>query len=113
MQCPKIHGGVASLSPKKASVSGRVNYFEDQISDGKMSMQLVGFDTKLQQKLAESQEKKEAVAISNCEVKANRWGLHLEVMVEKKTQLERSTSSCDVSKHCASNKITLDQLQHL
>ena len=31
----------------------------------------------------------------------------------KKMELQRSTSSFDVSKHCASNKIILDQLQHL
>ena len=32
---------------------GRANYFDGQISDGKTNLRLVGFDTKLQQRLAE------------------------------------------------------------
>ena len=57
-KCAKIHGVVASLSPMKASSSGRSNYFDGQLSDGKTKLRLVGFDTRQQQKLAEFHEKK-------------------------------------------------------
>ena len=52
VKCAKVHGVVASFSPMKVSASKKCNYFEGQLSDGKKSMMLFGFDTKQQQKLA-------------------------------------------------------------
>ena len=68
----KIHALVASLSLMKTSGFVRGNHFDGQICDGKTNLKSVGFDTKLQLKLVEFHKKKEAVAISNCEMKASK-----------------------------------------
>lgn len=114
-KCAKIDGVVASLSPMKASVSGRSNYFEGQLSDGKNNMRLVGFDTKQQQKLALFHDKKEAVTLLNCEVKTSKRGPHLEVVVGRNTEMQKSPTKFNVSAMVCtqSNEITLDQLQEL
>ena len=110
-----VHSVVASLSPVKFSASGKCHYFEGRLSDGKSSMRLFGFDTKQQQKLALFHEKKEAVALSNCEVTPSNRGPDLEVLVGRSTEMQRSPTKFDVlTLVCTpSNEITLDQLQGL
>lgn len=99
----------------KGSVSGRSSYFEGQLSNGKTKMRLVGFDTKQQQKLALLHEKKEAVALSNCEVTPSKRGSHLKVIVGRSTEMQRSPTKSKVSAMVCtpSNEITPDQLQGL
>ena len=82
--------------PMQASSSGSTKFFSGEITDGKSNLRLVGFDTKQQQKLAEFQ-KKEPVALLNCEIKPSKWGSQLEVLMVCNT----------------SNEITLNQLQDL
>ena len=49
----KIHVVVASISPMKKSASGEQITLMGKFTDGKTNLRLVGFDTKLQQRLAE------------------------------------------------------------
>ena len=108
----KIQGVVASLSPMKQSASGRSHYFDGQLSDGKRNIWLVGFDSKQQQRLAEFQEKKEAVALCNCEVKRSKFGAQLEVLVGRETMVEKSPGKFPVVtlNTEASNNVTMNQL---
>ena len=111
----KIHGVVQSLSPMQASSSGNTKYFCGEITDGKSNLRLVGFDTKQQQKLAEFHQKKDPVALLNCEIKPSKWGSQLEVLMRKDTELQKSPKKFNVASLVCntSNEITLDQLQDL
>ena len=74
----KIHGVVNSLSPMKKSKN--FTYFDGEISDGKASLQIFGFDSGVRRrKLAEFEEGSSAVALSHCEVKRPRKGDQLEI----------------------------------
>ena len=70
-----IHGVVNSLSPMKKSKK----YFDGEISDGKASLRIFGFDSGVRRKLAEFEEGSSAVALSHCKVKQSRKGDQLEV----------------------------------
>ena len=52
-------------------------------------MRVFGFDSWVRRKLVEFEDSKKAVALTNCEVKARR-GEDLEVLVTKKTEVEKS-----------------------
>ena len=99
----------------KQSASGRSHYFDDQLSDGKRNIRLVGFDTKQQQRLAEFQEKKEVVALCNCDVKCSRFGKQLNVSVWRETKVEKSLGkfSVETLNAEASSNVTMDQLPAL
>ena len=93
----KIQGVVTSLSPIKSNKAGTTKYFEGEISDGKSCRRLVGFDAKLHSKLQEYHEKKEALALENCEIKQNRYGSELEVVVRSNSDLHLSPTKFDVA----------------
>lgn len=99
----------------KDSSSGSKRYFDGKLTDGKTSCRLVGFDTKQQQRLEEFREKKEAVALVNCEVRSSKWNPQLEVMVNRRTEVQKSPAEFDVATLAtsASSEIGLDQLQGL
>ncbi len=78
----KIHAVVNSLSPMKSKTC---SYFDGQITDGKATMRVFGFDSDVRRKLVEFEDSKNAVALTNCEVKRSRKGEELEVLVTKKT----------------------------
>lgn len=60
---------------------------------------------------AETQKKKELVALSNCEIKPSKWGSQLEVLMRKK--LQKSPKKFIVASLVChtSNEITFNQLQ--
>lgn len=66
------------LSPVKTNASGTTKYFEGELSDGKKNVRLVGFDTKVHQKLQGFYENQEAVVVGNCEIKESKYTLQLE-----------------------------------
>ena len=58
-------------------------------------MGLVGFDGKVHQKLSEFHKKNE-VAMSNCEVKLNKYSSDLEVVVQNGSELQQSPTKFDI-----------------
>ena len=86
----KVQGVVTSLSPIKNNNAGTTKYFEGEISDGKSCRRLVGFDAKLHSKLQEYHERKEALSLANGEIKQNRYGSELEVVVRSNSELHQS-----------------------
>jgi hypothetical protein len=58
----KVHGVIKSVSPMKKGASG-CSYFDGNLSDGESSLRIVGFDTKIQQKLQYFHSRKEPI---NC-----------------------------------------------
>lgn len=110
-----VHRIVASLSPMKDSTSGSIRYFDGELTDGKTSCRVVGFDKKQQERLEDLREKKEAVALVNCELKSSKWGPQLEVMMNRHTEVQKSPAAFDVANlvTTASSAIGLDQLQGL
>ena len=112
----KLHGMISSVSPMRRNSSGSTKYFDGALTDGKTKIRFVGFDGKQQQQLAEFQEKKEAVAIINCEVKPSKWGSELEVLMRKNTELLKSPTKFDIDVTIPQptddfEEITLDQLK--
>lgn len=91
-KCAKIHGVVTSVSPMKLSVSGKSRYFDGELSDGKRKVRVVGFDSKVREKLFDSLGKREPVVVSNCEVKSGKYSSDLEIFVKKSTELQKSTT---------------------
>ena len=76
--CASVKGVVKTLSPMKKSKS--CSYFDGEISDGKASMRLFGFDSGIRTKLLEYESKK-SISLVNCEVKQSRQGQQLEVII--------------------------------
>ena len=94
--------------------SGKTKYFEGELTDGVTSLRFVGFDAKQQKKLMEFQDKKQSVALVNCEVKPNKWSSELEVVMSNSTQVVTSPTKFDITmipttKH--HEEVSLDQLQ--
>ena len=98
----KIHAVVESLSPMKKSKT--CSYFDGQITDGKTTMRVFGFDAGVRRKLVEFEDTKKAVALTNCEVKRSRRGEDLEVLVTKKTEVEKSEKVFEVESVSAETK---------
>ena len=73
----KVYGVLNSLSPLKKSKG--CAYFDGQITDGKTTMRLFGFDSSVRRRLAELESESTPVALSYCEVKKSRKGEQLEV----------------------------------
>ena len=72
----KIHGVLNSVSPLKKSKG--CAYFDGQITDGKTTMRLFGFDSSVRRRLAEFPDST-PVALSHCQIKKSRKGEQLEV----------------------------------
>ena len=73
----KIHGVLNSLSPLKKSKG--CAYFDGQITDGKTSMRLFGFDSNVRRRLVQLESDNTPVALTHCEIKKSRQGEQLEV----------------------------------
>ena len=77
------------LTSPNAKVQGAVKtgggypYFDGEITDGKGTMRIYGFDSNVRRKLLEFEGNKHAVSMSKCEVKKNRSGEELEVIYYK------------------------------
>ena len=85
-----IHGVVSSLSPMKKSKTSSCSFFDGEVTDGKAEMRVFGFDSGVWRKLSEFERSKNTVAIKDCEVKCARKGEQLEIMVTKRTEVEKS-----------------------
>ena len=89
------------------------HYFDGRFTDGNKTLRVVGFDTKIQQKLADFETTKEPVALLNCEVKEGKWNSGLEVHMRKSTEVQKSpTKLCAeaITTSLSTGLITLDQL---
>ena len=109
----KVHGVLTSLSPMITSSSGKSKYFDGRLSDGSKEVRLVGFDGMVHQKLSEFHKKNEAVAMSNCEVKLNKYSSDLEVVVRNGSELQQSPTKFDIDQakfECHSQETTLADL---
>lgn len=91
----KIPPGVISrLSPMKQSDT--CSYFDGQITDGKSSMRLFGFDSTARRQLVDFNESKKPVSLSNCTVRRARKGNKLEILVSKDTGILKSEKKLNV-----------------
>ncbi len=90
----KIHGMLTSVSPMKRRTC---SFFDGEITDGKSCMRLFGFDGAdgVRRRLVELEEKKEAMVLTECEVKRLRQGNDLEIYAGKCTVVEKSEKSFD------------------
>lgn len=73
----KVRGVVSTISPMKKSKT--CSYFDGELTDGKATMRIFGFDGSVRRKLLE-EGSGSAVAITNCEIKKARRGEQLEVI---------------------------------
>ena len=112
----KVHGVLTSLSPMITSSSGKSKYFDGRLTDGSKEVRLVGFDGKVHQKLSEFHKNNEAVAMSNCEVKLNKYSSDLEVVVRNGSELQQSPTKFDIDQakfERHSEETTLADLQKI
>ena len=75
----KIHAVVQSVSPLKKSKT--CSYFDSEVTNGKSTMRVYGFDCGVRRKLVEFGESRDAVVMSNCAVKRSQKGEELEILV--------------------------------
>ena len=112
----KLHGVILSLSPMQRGKT--CSYFHGQVTDGDSSVCIFGFDVGVRKKLAFFEGNKQAVTITNCEVKASKRSKALEILVNKNTDVAQSDKQFDIkSSTCALSKggstIELGELQNL
>lgn len=110
----RVHGVMTKLSPMKSSTSGKSKYFSGELTDGGAKVRFVGFDSKLHERMSRFHEKKEAIALSNCEVKEGKYSSGLEVVVRGSSELMASPKKFDVPAKMfddAEDIITLDELR--
>jgi len=104
----KVHGVLTSVSPMKSNRAGTTKYFDAQLTDGKKPLRIVGFDTKLHQRLVDFYESKDAVALTNCEIKEGKYSSALELVLRKSTQLQKSPVKFDVDNVSSSTRGSTD-----
>ena len=91
----KIPAGVISrLSPMKQSST--CSYFDGEITDGKSSLRLYGFESTVRRKLVDYKESKKPVSLFNCTVKHTRNGEKVEILVTKDSGIVKSEEELDV-----------------
>ena len=73
----KVTGVITSLSP----IKGNIPYFDGEISDGKASIRLFGFDSSVKMKLMD---------LSHFEVKRSRMGQNMEILLNSTTQIQQA-----------------------
>lgn len=112
----KVHGVMTSLSPIKASTSGKTKYFHGELTDGQNRVRFVGFDTKMHQRLSDFHETKKPVLLSHCEVKQGKYSSDLEVVVRCSSEVEHSPSKIEVLPsmfNVIDDFVTIDQISEL
>ncbi len=101
VQCsPKasISGVVTSISPMKRSRNSTADFFHGSLSDGKSSMRIFGFDSKVRRKLANFEESGESLLLDNCKVKESRLNNDLEILVSPWTEMDKSERHYNIDK---------------
>ena len=64
----RIHGVLVALSPMNKSKT--CSYFNDELTDEKVTMRIFGFDFSVHRRLIEFEDSKNQLVTSNCEVNA-------------------------------------------
>ena len=80
-----VHGVVSFVSPVKVSQRGS-DYFNGTLSDVNATIKLVGFKGAQQAKMKELLERKQAVVLDDCQIKAKR-GSNMEVILKRTTAI--------------------------
>lgn len=70
-------------------------FFEGPISDGKSSLRIYGFDSKVRRRLLDYETSGESLVLDNCEVKTSKL---TNVFVTSRTDLEKSDKSYEIDK---------------
>ena len=113
----KVHGVMTSLSPVKASSSGRSKFFHGELTDGKVKVRFVGFDPKKYDTLSEFYKNRQPLALSDCSVNESKYTPDLEVVVKKSTQLLHSPTKFEVPNdmfEAGDNEhVTIDEISQL
>ena len=79
-----VHGVPVFVSPtRKSRKNNAVSLFDGQMSDGKKVVRMISFDPSLQSEMKKAQETKCVIALSKCQVKANRDTDELEIVISK------------------------------
>ena len=76
----KVHGVVSMVSPMKDSKT--CSYFDGELTDGKSSIRLFGFNSIVRRKLLDAEQSSKPIVLVDCEVKKSRRGQELEVSCE-------------------------------
>ena len=112
-KCAKIDGILSSLSPMKTSTTGTTKYFDGEITNGKKRLRLVGFDSKVQQKLQQFYENEDSITLHNCEIKESKYSSGFEVVVRKSSDFQKSPSKYELPSRTAADSIVISDLKKL
>ena len=85
-----INGMIINLSAMIRSTTTLTLYYHGQITDSSVTMRVVGFDSTTHAALAERHRNRQAVNISNCQVKRGRQS-ELEVILNRFTRVTTSS----------------------
>ena len=101
----------------KESKKGKTKYFDGKLSDGKRSARFVCFDAKMHERLCNIQQKREPLALSNCEVKESKFLSGLEVVVRKSSEIHPSPKKMQVPDSTfvttSENLVTIEEISGL
>lgn len=83
-----VHGMVLDVSPLKEGK--RSKYFAGKLTDGEKSIRVVGFRGEQQSRLANCQEKCQAVSLVDCEVKRSLFSDSVEIVLRSSSKVVMS-----------------------
>ena len=92
-----VHCIIQDLSPVKKGKSG-TKYFDGQVSDGKKSIRVVGFDEQLQSKLSTFRQRNTPIKIEKCQVKRGK-DEEYEILMNKATTISPSPKKIEIPVH--------------
>jgi len=81
MDSASVHGMASCVSGVKVSQQGS-NSFNATLSDGKVTIKLVGFKVAQQANIKELMERKQAVVLDDCQIKKAKRGSNMEVILK-------------------------------
>lgn len=81
----------------KVSKTSDMSYYFGQISDGKKSLRLVSFDTKLKNVMDQAKETNQPIVLNNCTIQESKRGYGLEIYANSQTKVSDSPKKFEIS----------------
>ncbi len=95
MSSASVHGVLTSLSPVKKGQKSV--YFDGTVSDGNSKTRLVGFSLKQYKMMGDFRSKKQAIQLSDCEIKRSWRGEKMELLLKASMIISESPRKIEVS----------------
>ena len=116
--CTTVCGVITTLSPIKVSTkNSQLKYFDGEICDGKKSIRIVSFNSRLRDEMEKAHQEKAPLAVVDCQVKsASRFSKDssgFEVVVSNHTKIKNAQKEYDLPDELFVHDSTPQHLQEI